>query len=101
MYVPTTCPAGARLIASFDVARISACRRGCNCSHDLCNAYRVFVHRTSHLSHRHLLVTLVLTAGPALFIAIVENQPGVGRTLALILVIAQFIVPTVTSFLES
>ncbi|KAN0121318.1 hypothetical protein V8E52_003906 [Russula decolorans] len=63
-----------------------------------------FVHRTSHLSHRLLsLVTLALTClttGPAFYIAIVENQPGVDRSLALILDIAQFIVSVVATLLS-
>ncbi|KAF8502222.1 hypothetical protein F5888DRAFT_1670275 [Russula emetica] len=50
---------------------------------------------TSHLTRRlvlFLLVTLALTAGPTFYIAIVENQPGAGGSLALILGIAQFFI---------
>ena len=61
------------------------------------------VHPTS--AHR-LLFLLVspaliwLTDGPAFYIAIAENQPGVDRSLALILDIAQFIVSIVASLLS-
>jgi len=49
---------------------------------------------TSHLTRRllFLLVTLALTAGPTFYIAIVENQPDGGGSLALILGIAQFFI---------
>ena len=49
---------------------------------------------TSHLARRllFLLVTLALTAGPTVYIAIVENQPGGGGSLPLILGIAQFFI---------
>jgi len=48
---------------------------------------------TSHLIHRFLFLPvtlLALTAGLTFYIAIVENQPGGGRSLALILGIARF-----------
>jgi hypothetical protein len=46
---------------------------------------------TSPISY-FLLVTLGLTAGPTFYIAIVENQPGSGGSLVLILGIAQFFI---------
>jgi hypothetical protein len=75
--------------------------RGCCCNRhrDSCDARRGFVHphnwnNTSHLTRRllFLLVTLALTAGPTFYIAIVENQPGAGVSLTLILGIAQFFI---------
>jgi len=96
-------PAGARPFTSFDIICIGACRRGCNCHHDFCNAHWVFEHSTSHLSRLllFLLDNLARTAGPAFYVAIVKNQPGVGRNLALILIIARFIVPVVGIMMPS
>ena len=49
---------------------------------------------TSHLTRRlfFLLVTLALTAGPTVYIAIVENQGSGSGSLALLLGIAQFFI---------
>ena len=56
---------------------------------------------TSHLTRRllFLLVTLALTAGPTFYIAIVENQPSGGGSLALILGIAQFFISIIATLL--
>ncbi|KAI0246237.1 1-3-beta-glucan synthase [Lactifluus subvellereus] len=56
---------------------------------------------TSHLTRRllFLLVTLGLTAGPTVYIAIVENQSDGGGTLALILSIAQFFISVAATLL--
>ncbi|KAH8978530.1 1,3-beta-D-glucan synthase catalytic subunit [Lactarius hatsudake] len=55
---------------------------------------------TSHLRRLlFLLVTLALTAGPTFYIAIVENQADGGRSLALILNIAQYFISEVATLL--
>jgi 1,3-beta-glucan synthase len=56
---------------------------------------------TSHLTRRllFLLVTLGLTAGPTFYIAIVENGPSGGGSLALILGIAQFFISITATLL--
>jgi hypothetical protein len=62
----------------FHVICIGSCGRDCN---SYCGGHRAFVHRTSHLGNRmlFLLVALALTcltASPAFYVAIVENEPG-------------------------
>ncbi|KAI0034779.1 1,3-beta-glucan synthase [Vararia minispora EC-137] len=56
---------------------------------------------TSHLTRRllFLLVTLGLTAGPTVYIAIVENSSSAGGQLALILGIVQFFISVVATLL--
>ena len=56
---------------------------------------------TSHLTRRmlFLLVTLGLTAGPTVYIAIVENSDSAGGQLALILGIVQFFISVVATLL--
>jgi 1,3-beta-glucan synthase len=56
---------------------------------------------TSHLARRllFLLVTFALTAGPTVYIAIVENQSGGGGSLSLILGIAQFFISVAATVL--
>ncbi|THH12768.1 hypothetical protein EW146_g7388 [Bondarzewia mesenterica] len=56
---------------------------------------------TSHLTRRllFLLVTLALTAGPTVYIAIAENSSSAGGQLALILGIVQFFISVVATLL--
>ncbi|KAI0059937.1 1-3-beta-glucan synthase [Artomyces pyxidatus] len=56
---------------------------------------------TSHLTRRliFLLVTLGLTAGPTVYIGIVETSPSAGGQLALILGIVQFFISVVATLL--
>jgi 1,3-beta-glucan synthase len=56
---------------------------------------------TSHLSRRllFLVITLALTSGPTIYIAMAEKTPGAGGSLALILGIVQFFIAAVATLL--